>query len=246
MKPHLLLILPLLLASLACGIELTTPTPTQMVSISPSPVLASPTIKPPEPTATLAPSRRYFVNDFNVETTDWSTIVTSGEPGLLDLRVEKGFWVFDLGGRNLNAIAIYQPESYKNVRIDFSVTNRGDSANSLSVICRYNEKEGWYQYEIFNSGLYNLYYVVWDKDKHPSPTLLAHGGSNAIRAGRDFNEFGVVCDERDIKLYVNNQFTKSYTDNQFVLRDGQIGIGVSSFNRLPILLDFDWLKVSLP
>lgn len=246
MKPHQLLILPLLLASLACGLGIVSPTPTPTVTFSPSPIPSSPTLPPPSPTATLAPSTRYFMNDFNADVTDWFTIITSGDSGLLDVRVEKGFWVFDLGGRNLHAFALYQPETYKNVRIDFSVMNRGDNANSISVICRYDEKEGWYQYEVFNSGLFNLYYVVWDKDKHPSTTLLADGGSNAIRQGQDFNEFSVVCDGRDLKLYVNGRLTKSYTDNQYVLRDGQIGIGVSSFNRLPIRLDFDWLKISLP
>ena len=246
MKPHLLLILPLLLASLACGLGIPTPTSPPTVTVSPSPNPPSPTTSPPEPTATFAPSTRYFINNFDTDVSDWSTIVTSGEAGLLDLRVEKGFWVFDLGGRNLHVFALYQPEVYKNVRINLSVINRGDNANSLSVICRYKEKEGWYQYEIFNSGLYNLYYVVWDKDKHPSPTLLADGGSNAIRQGKDFNEISVICDERDLKLFVNGQLTQSYTDNQFVLRDGQIGIGVSSFNRLPVRLDFDWLKISVP
>jgi hypothetical protein len=45
---------------------------------------------------------------------------------------------------------------------------------------------------------------------------------------------------------INGVETRTYTDNQFVLRDGQVGIGLSSFRDVPVKVEFDWVKISQP
>lgn len=242
MKNRLTLaIFVLTIAGLACNLPASTPP----VAASPSPTL----FIPPAATANvtpLAPARAFFEENFNTDVTDWSALVTSGDVDLLDLRVQKGFWVFDIGGRDLNALAFYQPNIYKNVRMDFRVKDQGGTAHAIHAVCRYTKEEGWYQFEIFNSGLYNLYYFVWDEDMKPKSTLLLKGASDAMREGLAGNEFSVICNERALTLYVNGQMAASYVDNQYVLRAGQIGLGVSSFEQLPVRVEFDWVKFVLP
>ncbi len=244
MKFHSSLFLAFIFLLTACQVEISGPTP--IAAFSPSPLPPTPISPPPSPTATFAPSARYFLENFNAEVKGWSTIITSGEPGLLDLSAKDGNWVFDLGGKNLHVLALYDLEAYKNVRIDFSVKSLGEDAYSLNILCRYTKNNGWYQYEIFNTGLYNLYYVTWDQNAQPNPVLLAEGGTDAIHAGPASNQFTVICKDRALDLYINDQLVRSYTDNQYVLLQGQIGIGVFSFERAPVRLAFDWLKVSLP
>jgi hypothetical protein len=56
----------------------------------------------------------------------------------------------------------------------------------------------------------------------------------------------LVCSDRTLTLYINGNEQRSYTDNQFVFRDGLIGVGVASEDVVPVKLDFDWVKISQP
>ncbi len=260
MRRRLLTSLLLLTASLACGIPLRAATQTPpfdfasrstpegqdtLASAATSPALSSPTIQLPSPNPAPTGSTRYFVDEFNSDATGWTTFVTSGEAGLWDLRVENGFWVFNLGGKNINAFTLYQ-ESYINVRMDFRVVNRGEDAYKVSLLCRYNEKDGWYQFDIFNTGLYNIYYFAWDKDKKPSSLLLAEGRSDAMRATAEGNDFTMICKDQDLSLFINGTEARSINESRFFLREGQVGVGISSFTHLPVILGFDWLMISVP
>ncbi len=211
-RPSLLFLL--IIANLACGFSAATQT-------SPAPAATplarpSPTMGLASPISASTESSRYFVEEFNADVTGWTAFVTSGEAGLLDLRVEGGFWVFDLGGKDLHAFALYGSETYHDVRLDVRVVNRGVTAEMVSLICRYSEKDGWYQFDIFNSGIYNIFYFAWDEEKQASPIL------------------------------VNGREARTLTESRFFLREGQVGVGVSSFTRLPVRVDFDWVKISLP
>ena len=42
--------------------------------------------------------------------------------------------VFDITGTYTYTYAVYEPEVYDNVRIDVSVTNRGDNTNNVSLL----------------------------------------------------------------------------------------------------------------
>jgi hypothetical protein len=213
---------------------------------SPSAVPPSPTSTPPAPTATFVPSTRYFQNDFNkANLTDWTTVVISGEPGLFDFRVEEGFLLFDLGGKNIQTFTLYQPEVYKNLRLDARLIAQTDSPYALNLVCRYSEQNGWYQYQVFDSGAYNLYYFVWNEEEQAVPTLLVEGVAASLLRG-EVNEIGMSCKDRDLNLYVNGELVRSYPENQYVLRDGRVGVGLTSFDSVPVLVSLDWLKILIP
>ncbi|MEW5938501.1 MAG: hypothetical protein AB1750_02460, partial [Chloroflexota bacterium] len=148
-------------------------------------------------------------------------------------------------GKNLRAFALYQPEIYKNLRLDVRVVNQSEAPYALNLVCRYSERDGWYQYEVFDTGAYNLYYFVWDKDKKAASTLLAEGVAESMARG-EANEIGLSCNDRDLSLYVNDRLVRAYPENQYVLRDGKAGIGVTSFDQIPVLVAFDWLKIGAP
>lgn len=234
-----LALLILTLAGLACNLPASTP-PT---AASPSPtVFVRPALGA---TPTPLKARHYFLEEeFTGDFLGWSSIVTSGDPDLLDLRTLDGFLVFDIGERNLNALSFFQAGAYKNVWIDLRVVNADSAGFAVDLICRYNKDNGWYQFEVFNSGLFNLYYMSWDEELKAEPTLLTKGGSNAMRS--DSNVLSMVCDDRILSLYVNGQLAVSYEENQYALRAGQVGVGVSSFEAIPLVVQFDWMKLETP
>ena len=75
---------------------------------------------------------------------------------------------------------------------------------------------------------------------------LADGGSNKIKQGKEVNTYTAVCKGRTLVLYINGFETRRLDDNQHVLRNGQIGVSVSSFAIVPVKVEFDSIKISEP
>jgi hypothetical protein len=217
------------------------PTPTGQVESQPT---LPPATSAPTPTEA---QQRFFTEDFDAEVTSWTTVLTSGEETLLEQRVDNGFWIFDLGGKFMFVYSLYQPETYADVRIDARAENRGDNTNNISIICRYDEDEGWYEFNMYNSGLYDIFWGRWKSSGTQATYVpLADGGSNAIHQGKAVNDYTVICKGNTLSLFINGDETRTINENQFVLREGKVGIGVSSFDRLPIRVDFDSVKISEP
>ena len=240
----------LIIASLACGTP-STPAPTPV----PPPTQVPPTAVPPptdvpelptEVPATEAPAAQdFFTEEFEGDISNWSYFISKNDSKADDSGsqpvTDNGFLVFDIA-KNLNVYAIYDPFTYSNVQLDVRVDNRGTNNNNINLVCRMSD-EGWYEVSIANNGLYWIY--AFDGAKN-SYAQLANGGSNKIRSGKETNEFTLICKDRIIKLLINGVETRAYTDNQYVLRDGQIGIGLSSFDDSPIKVEYDWVKISEP
>jgi hypothetical protein len=254
------------IASLACGISVDSsppapavvtvimvatqplpPTPVPPTTLPPTPVPPTPA---PPPTAEQAPPtlepQRFFTEEFDDGKKDWSYFLTNGDASDLDFYANNGMLVFDITGTYVYSYAVYEPEIYDNVRIDVSVANRGDNTNNVSLLCRYDSKKGWYEANVFNSGLYDILFGQWNAGQTEAVYAeLYSGGSNAIRTGMATNEYTFICDGNEISLYINGKKVRS-VGSEFGLSRGQIGIGASSFKRYPVSLDFDWVKISEP
>jgi hypothetical protein len=193
--------------------------------------------------AAVAPTAgAFFTDEFELSLEPWTYFVSTNPGGVDDGKtapyLEDGFFVFDLG-KNLNMYATYYRYSYKDVRMDVRVENRGNNNNSVNLVCRYSDA-GWYEAAIASNGLYRIYAV--DTAYH----ALAEGGSNKIKQGKDVNELTLICNDTDITLLVNGTETRTVRDTKYGLREGQIGVGLSSLGSVPIRADFDWVKVSEP
>ena len=216
-------------------------------SLPPQPPAATvqPTIPPAESSPTLE-NQAFFTEDFNNGSSNWSYFLTSGDDSNLDLYAKNGMLTFDINGRDVWAYALYDPFYYSDVQIDVSAANRGNNENNISLICRYDEKKGWYEFNVFSDGRYDILFGQWKSGQSGAAyEKLYDGGSNAIRTGMAINEYTAVCNGNSLTLYVNG--TKVHTaSSEFGLQKGQIGIGASSFDRYPVAVDFDWVKISQP
>ena len=186
----------------------------------------------------------YFTEEFNGEIPNWSYFLMHGDESKMNLNTDNGKLVFNLTGEDLYVYTTYNPWTYQNVRIDASADNRGMNENSVSMVCRYSENEGWYEFNVGNDGLWQI--LVYDKVTGGNYQLLKDGGSTAINSGKAVNEYTAICNGTTLSLYINGVKVTSFEEKQYALREGLVGVGVSSFKVLPIIVGFDWVTISEP
>ncbi len=185
-------------------------------------------------------SPAFYVEEFDPESNtvaDWSWFVTNGDESGFDIYTEDGKLVFDINGRQIYSYFTYDPWIYENVRVDARAENRGKNNNNVSLICRATDDD-WYEFSIANNGLWWIY--AYDG----TYTMLANGGSTAVNMGKGVNEYTIMCFDDTLALYINGSEVHTLRENNFSFREGQIGIGVSSFDVLPIIVEFDWVAIS--
>jgi len=246
----------LLFASLACWGG-TNPIPAQPPTNEASPATEmpeQPQVEEPAPVATEPPvqqpsAQQFFTEEFDNGFSDWSRYDVIGsketnEDGLT-LEIDNSRLVFDFSTKYLYTYLYYQPYEYNNVAVEARVENRGTNNNNISLVCRYSD-EGWYEFNIANNGLYNILYGFVAADGDIGYGRLADGGSNKIKSGKDINIYKIICKDRKLSLYINGIETRVIEDNQYVLRDGKVGISVSSFKDLPVKVEYDWVTISEP
>ncbi len=203
----------------------------------------------PPANATSAPSTTqeapaYFTEEFNGKIPNWWYFLMSGDENKMSLNTDNGKLVFNLTGDNLYVYTMYDPWKYQNVRIAASADNRGMNDNSVSLICRYSKDEGWYEFNVGNNGLWQVF--VYDKVTGGDYQLLNSGGSTAIKPGKAINEYTAICNGSTLSLYINGVRVTSFDEKHYALREGLVGIGVSSYHVLPIIVGFDWVTISEP
>ena len=244
----------LLLVSLAC--KFVVPGNATQAPATEPPVTAPPvqTQEPATTVATEAPAaqssaEQFFTEEFDGGIDNWSRLNVTGSKDTnvdgLKIETANSHLVFDFSTKELYAYLFYQPYNYGDVAVEASVENRGTNDNQISLVCRYSD-EGWYEFNVANSGLYNILYGSKNASGVFGYARLADGGSKKIKSGKDVNTYKIICKGHRLSLYINGIETKSLDDNQYVLRDGKVGISVSSFKNLPVKVEYDWVKISQP
>jgi hypothetical protein len=263
LRPLLFFVSLLLIVGMACsfGSQPTTqaPPPEQPVQVDiatavpPEPTEVPPTEAPP-PTATEPPvpqAQQFFTEEFdNPLSGDWS-IFTITDPNASDLEkvtveADGGNLVWNFDSEYVYYYLFYNAFTYEDVKVEARADNRGKNNNSVSLICRYDEEVGWYEFNIANNGLYDILFAeVLDNGKIRW-NRVANGGSNAINQGKEVNEYSITCQGEELTLNINGDEVISIKERNYRLRSGQAGISVSSFDVLPILIEMDWLRISEP
>ena len=235
------------------------PTATLVFTATPLPTDSPPpTVTPlpttPAPTSTSTPSPtpegRYTTEfDGTTELKQWQSFLI--DPNTLR-KVERsaervtediqdGVFRFEIRQKFTWVYYIYGLLEAADVQVETEATNRGRNTNNVSLICRYSDA-GWYEFNIGNSGLYNIFRYDPNAGNY---VLLADGGTININTGQGTNRYTAICQGDQLSLYINGgTAVKTVTDRQ--LNKGKIGLSVSSFEVAPIIVEFDWLRVSAP
>jgi hypothetical protein len=197
-----------------------------------------------EAPATSSEPQAFFVDEFddNMDNYSWFDMGSGDEDEKMNLIYEEGQLKFELNDYNLWPYVIYDPFTYTDVRIDVEAENWGRNQNSVTIICRYDENLGWYEFNIANDGTW--YIAYYDAMVAKGYITLYNGGSTAIKMGRDTNVYTGVCQGQNLTLYINGVETRTVQHKD--LKEGFVGVGVSSYNNYPINVYFNWLEISQP
>jgi hypothetical protein len=203
-----------------------------------APATAAPATEAP------ADAQPFFREEFNpdVNLGDWEYFTLgSGTDKDLVIEQEDDHLLFDLGDEDLYVYFMYTAFTYDNVSLTMSAENLGRNNNNVSLVCRMNEDgTQWYEFSVESGGLWYLYAVDGGYN------TIANGGTNALKQGKEVNEYQLVCDGDDITMYVNGDEIKTVTDTRYGFSEGQVGINISSLNVLPITVNVDWIDISEP
>jgi hypothetical protein len=191
----------------------------------------------------VAEPQAFYVEEFDGDLSSWSYFLMSGDESYMDLFIDYGRLVFDLRGYDQFVYLIYDEYIYDSVRIDVEAENLGKNTNSVSLVCNYSDRFGWYEFNISNGGLYDI--LVYSELDGGYFTLVS-GGSKNVRIGRDVNTYTAICQGNKLQLFINGAFEREFTDTKYNLREGQVGVSVSSFDVLPILVELDYFAISQP
>jgi serine/threonine protein kinase len=217
-----------------------------------------PTVVPDTATSTVLPEtstpipRRFYTEEFDVYPSNWSHFLTLGVENNLNLRPENGKMIFEINGEDTSAYLVNNSFNYTDVQEEAVVLNRGVNDIKVGLICRYSDS-GWYEVQIANTGLFEIYAMDKIGATNKGFNRLYNGGSQQVKPGVDTNVYKFVCRspiEKNkgpvLAFYVNGRRTQEYTDNQYKLPEGNIGISVSSLKSLPVIVQFESLKISEP
>ncbi len=262
LKPFLFIVTLVLVVGLACSFggsdtptEPSQPEPTKESepTQAPDPTKEPEPTQEPEPTATEAPpaASDFYREEFEGDISNFTYFeyheAFGNAPEDKDIipTTDGGYLVFDLQKQNKWVYVTYDAYSYDNVRIEISADNRAKNSNNVSLICRYGD-EGWYEFNIANSGLYDIFAFDATGAVRKGYNLLVNGGSTVIKQGKDINVYTVICDGDTLTLGINGYEVKTFTDKKFKFREGKVGFGVSSFDVIPILVKVDYFDISQP
>lgn len=211
----------------------------QFIEVTSTP-LPTETVPAEEPTPEPQP---FYTETFDGDLSNWSTVVTNGDEKRLKIYSQSGKMIFELGDPNsdLFAYSILNDFTYTDVRLDVVAVNRGVNDNNVSLICRYTSG-GWYEFNIGNDGFYTIY--AYDSLIGYDP--LFQGGSTAIKGGQSTNKYTAICKGNTLSLLINDQEVRTITVNRYNYPKGKIGLSVSSFQILPVKVEFESLVISEP
>jgi hypothetical protein len=221
------------------------PTSVPATSFPPTdtPAAAEPT-QPPVPTdEPVAESQPYYTEEFDFVPENWYFEVLMGNEEKTDISVNDGKLTFTIEDYDTYAYVFYEDYTYADVYLEATAANRGSNDNMITLVCRYSDT-GFYEVNIGNDGLYDIYAYIEAMDT--GYRRLYNGGSRNINTGLKSNTFAMSCEGNEIKLYVNGVLERTVEDNTYNLPEGLIGVGVSSFDSTPVIIDFDYVTIDVP
>ena len=261
LRPILFFAAILLVIGLACSAVSRGNSPAQpeATAIQVEPTVSNPPTTAPEPTtlppteaATEAPTTteavaqaqdfytEEFEGDYNAD--DWESFTLGqGEDTNLVIEQEDDHLLFDLGDEDLYVYYMYTPYTYDNVSVKLNAENRGRNNNNVSLVCRMNDKgTQWYEFSVESGGVWYLYAVDGKYN------IIDNGGTNALKQGKELNEYQMVCNDNEITLYINGTKIKSIKDNTYGFNEGMVGFNISSLNVLPITVEVKSFEIAQP
>lgn len=227
-------------------------TPTSVASLFPTVTLTLtpiPATITPQPTPTLeftaTPLPRLFTNEFDSSLAGW-VILQAGNDATPNIKNENSNLTLQMDSPYTWVYAVYGAQDYENIRVDIQVASQGGSPASIGLICRYSESDGWLEYNVSTDGTYNVLYGKWLSNGIADYLPILSASSNAIQPSGTSQEIGLICSDTTLSLFINQILIRRVDVSNYKSASGKVGLTASSFENTPVIIAFDWVKVSEP
>jgi hypothetical protein len=189
--------------------------------------------------------QEYYVEEFD-NGIDWQFYVKEGDESDFGWGISNGRLAVTIEPKNNTpwGYLINNAFTYVDVKLDMVVVNNGNNSNGVSLICRYSDA-GWYEFRASSNGNFSIYAFG------PGGRILNEGyeisnrGSTAIKTGRETNVYTAICNGNELSFEINSVPQGTVTA-KYGFPAGNIGIGFSAPENLPVEVVFKSVKVSQP
>ncbi len=227
-------------------------TPTPAASLFPTATLLPTSIPPtdmPAPTPTLEPSPtpfpQFFTNEFDSSLAGW-VILQAGNDSVPNIRTENSRLFLQMDAPYTWVYALYGPQDYDNIRVDTKFVNNAMSPASIGLICNYSDTDGWLEYNVSTDGTYNVLFGKWLSNGVADYLPVLNGSSNQVQQSGAEQQIGMTCSNGNLGLYINEALIRNVDVSHYELASGKVGVTASSYENIPVVASFDWVKVSEP
>ena len=212
----------------------------------PTPIPATDT---PAPTPTLeltpTPFPQFFTDEFDFSLAGW-VILQAGNEATLNITNENSRLSMQMDSPYTWVYALYGPQDYENVRVDAKFVNSALTPASMGLICNYSETDGWLEYNVSTDGTYNVLFGKWLSNGVADYLPILDGSSNQIAQSGVEQQIGMTCSNGTLALYINDTLIRNVDVARYERSSGKVGITASSYENVPVIASFDWVKVSAP
>ena len=222
--------------------------PAPQATATSAPAAQAATTSTPASAPVSAGGGSFYTEEFDGGLDSWEGFMVTGTDNQVDMGVDSGSLFVELspdGDKIPRFYFVNTAFSYSKVQLEAAVTNYGNNANGVSLVCNF-DGTNWYEATVSNAGLYSINAYDPTATAEQGYIQLAAGGSGAIKSGQASNKIRFICNENELALYINDTLVKSLVDTKYNLSGGKIGLGVSSPQLLPVEISFETLTVSEP
>jgi hypothetical protein len=99
---------------------------------------------------------------------------------------------------------------------------------------------------VASDGTYSVLFGQWLAQGIAQYTPIATSGSEYLHSGKLDYEIGLTCQGNILLPRINGKLFRKLDVARFGLAKGRVGINASSFEEVPMIATFDWVKVDEP
>jgi len=211
---------------------------------SPTPIPASQTPEPtftPEPTPTPLP--QYFTTNFDSSLAGW-VILQGGNEAIPNISAENKTLRLQMDSPYTWLYVLYGPFDYTDVYLEATFVNSALSPAAAGLMCRYDEEDGWLEYNVNTDGTYNVLYGTWLDTGIPDYLPVIDGLSKEVNQSGEMQKIGLACSGTVLRLYINDVLVRTVDVSSYVLGAGKAGVTAGSYDSTPVIVVFDTVTIS--
>jgi hypothetical protein len=198
------------------------------------------TTNTPQPSTGGQTSNVLFQDDFSNSNSGWPVRSSEGS----GMEYSSGGYRIYVAGDKSDLIAEAGQSLPADVIIDVDVTNAGIDNNDFGVICRMQDLDNFYFFQLASDG----YAVIGKYENNRLKYLSSEGGMqpvDGIYAGSTTNHMRAECIGNSFKLYANGSLVAQVTDSTFT-SGGDVGLMAGTFDVGGVDVLFDNFVVTRP